>query len=108
MIDWIKEITELGSFGMIVALFIGVGYVGKRIVAILEHFAQSLEMSLLKTSDALAQMARDNAAHFAKDDVIQTQIAQDLERLIDSNTQEHATIRTMIEIHHGTVPKGPR
>jgi len=101
MMDHIKQITELGSFGMIVAIFVGLGWAGKRAIGVFEHFARSLERSIERMGDALDKIAKDNAAHFAKDDVVQVRIADDLDRMSASNSEEHAVIRALIELHHG-------
>jgi hypothetical protein len=96
-LEQVKTLTELGSFGLVVCFVIGVGLVVRRVVLGLERAASRLDETFKDLSNALAKMSVDNAAHYARDDILQEQLVKDLEVIARTSIESHSRTHALLE-----------
>lgn len=98
--DSIKQIVELGSFGVLVAILIGLGWMIRTVVP---KLIDRLDAHLTKTESlqaglnaTLALIAADNRVHYERDSAEQRNIDDKLSKILLLIEDEHEKTRAAI------------
>lgn len=96
----IKSITELGSFGVLVALLVGLAWIARAVIPRLidrldAHLAKMEELQSA-LSATLSAMSADNRTHYERDSVEQRAIDTRLTKILDAVESEHIKTREVI------------
>lgn len=99
-VSTVKGITELGSFGVLVALLIGIVWVVRaavpKLIARLDAHLEKMEELQASLSATLASMQADNRTHYERDSAEQRDIDKRLTQILVVVESEHVKTRDAI------------
>lgn len=98
--DSIKQIIEMGSFGLLVSILVGFGWLIKtavpKLVTRLDAHLAKMEEVQFGIDKTLAAMATDNRVHYERDSVEQRSIDDKLSKILLAVESEHEKTRSAI------------